>query len=79
MSAAELALGPTPAERMAAELAADDRDAIMLWLVHSGAADRTELASRLLIGSVFAQAGLLGLVSCTRCGDRGCDWCGGAS
>lgn len=65
------------AEAMAAELAAQDRDAVMMWLRHSGVRDRVELASRIMVGSVYAQAAVLGVVTCGRCGDRGCDWCRG--
>lgn len=87
MTAADYSWGPDAERQLTIELgqlqlqadalARQDRDAILLWLRWSGAADRTELATRLLIGSVFAQAGLLGVVTCTRCGDRGCDWCRG--
>lgn len=34
-------------------------------------------ASRHMVTSVWVQAGLLGLVACSRCGDLGCDWCQG--
>lgn len=53
------------------------RDAVMYWLLNSGVnrKARREFAARTLLGSVFAQAALVGLLSCSRCGDRGCDYC----
>jgi hypothetical protein len=63
------------------ELANDERrasrDAVLMWLRHAGAADRCELASRILTSSVYAQAALLGVVACGRCGDTGCAMCPG--
>lgn len=74
-TAEDAGLADPRAEAMAAELAAQDRDAVLMWLRHSGVRDRVELAARIMVGSVFAQAAVLGVVSCGRCGDRGCDWC----
>lgn len=63
---------------MATHLAAQDRDAVLYWLRHSGVGreERVRMATRLMVGSLYAQAGLHGLVRCSRCGDTGCDWCG---
>lgn len=36
---------------------------------------RRDVAARTMTASVFEQAALLGLLTCSRCGDRGCDWC----
>lgn len=36
---------------------------------------RRHLAAQVVKASLWLQAGLLGLVACSRCGDRGCDWC----
>lgn len=60
---------------MADELGRADRDAVIVWLVHAGVADRTQLANRIMLSSVFTQAALLGLVRCGHCGDRGCSRC----
>lgn len=68
-------LGEESRRLQAAALAKQDRSAVLMWLRHAGVADRCELATRIMVSSVFAQAGLMGLVTCTRCGDRGCDWC----
>lgn len=74
-TAEDAGLSDPRAEVMAAELAAQDRDAVLLWLRHSGVADRVTLATKIMVGSVYAQAAVLGLVVCGRCGDLGCDWC----
>lgn len=51
-------------------------DAVMMWIDHGPTPQsRRELATRLMVASVYVQAGLLGLVRCSRCGDLGCDWC----
>lgn len=63
---------------MADDLARADRDAVLLWLRHSGVTDRVSLAAKIMVGSVYAQAALLGLVDCGHCGDLGCGWCRGA-
>lgn len=66
-------------EAEAAYHAQADRNAAVLWLRHaprtSTARGRQALVHRMMMASVFLQAGLLGVVNCTRCGDRGCDWC----
>jgi hypothetical protein len=56
-------------------------DATLMWLTSPGARtsrprDRQHFARTLMLGSVLTQAGLLGLVDCSRCGDLGCNWCG---
>lgn len=54
--------------------------AAVMWLTHAGMvtpAARRRFATRMMLAAVFAQAALLGLVRCTRCGDRGCDMCRG--
>lgn len=71
------------AQHQLAEQANDEawrtRDAVLLWLRHAGTTteSRRELATSILLGSVFAQAALLGCVACGRCGDRGCSLCPG--
>lgn len=51
-------------------------DAVVMWLCHAPTrTSRIELATKLMVASLYVQAGLLGLVECSRCGDRGCDWC----
>jgi hypothetical protein len=57
------------------ELGRRDRDAVILWLRNSGVPDRTQLARRLMLASVFAQAAVLGVIECAGCGDRGCWRC----
>lgn len=61
----------------AADLAAQDRDATMMWLRHSlvPAPERQRMAATIMTSSVYAQAALYGLVDCARCGDLGCGWC----
>lgn len=67
----------TNTHQMAQSLADADRDAAIVMLKHSPmpASGRRRFVARLMLGSVFAQAGIHGLVDCTRCGDRGCEWC----
>lgn len=72
------AVAHTP-ELEAAYHAQADRHAAIMWLRNaprtSSARARRALAHRLMVASVYLQAGLLGVVNCSRCGDRGCDWC----
>lgn len=66
-------------EEHASHLSAQDRSAILYWLKHSGVGrvERRRMATRILLASVFAQASLVGAVSCPGCGDRGCWRCQG--
>lgn len=64
------------------QLADDERrasiDAVMMWLRHSGVvgqAERQRMATTIMLGSVAAQAGLLGLLRCCYCWDSGCRVC----
>ena len=71
---------PAPdARELAAEaLRRADTDAVVLWLRHAGLSTRSsrvQLAARIMLASVLQQAGIVGLLSCARCGDRGCSWC----
>lgn len=58
-----------------------DRSAALYWLKYAPAsstpAARQRMAARLMLASVYLQAYLLCVVSCSRCGDTGCDWCRG--
>jgi len=54
---------PEAAAELADELARADRDAVLLWLRHTGARDRCQLAARILHQSVLAQARLLGVLA----------------
>lgn len=65
---------------MADELRHADIGSVVLWLSNAARGVvspevRRDVATRVLVASVWQQAGVLGLVRCTRCGDRGCDWC----
>lgn len=67
-------------ERMADEHRRAEIGAVVLWLSNASPgivsdAARIDVGARVMLASVFAQAGLMGVVLCTRCGDRGCDWC----
>lgn len=65
-------------EAFVAELRADAVAGAVLWLSHAGAASvtaRRDVAARIMRASVYEQAGVLGLVRCTRCGDQGCGHC----
>lgn len=66
-----------PAGQTLDELAAADRDAVIYWLRNTGvpAPARRRMALRMMLATVFQQAGILELVDCSRCGDRGCGWC----
>lgn len=65
------------AELMATAVGKADRDATLLFIRHAGASQRARrrIAAKILTESVYAQARILGVVRCGRCGDRGCDWC----
>lgn len=64
---------------MCRELGAEARSGVLLWLTNASElvtpATRRDVAAAIMRATVWEQAGLLGLVTCTRCGDRGCDWC----
>lgn len=64
---------------MADELGREARHGALLWMRYaSDLVDddaRRRVASGIMLATVYEQAGLLGLVTCTRCGDVGCDWC----
>lgn len=72
----------TPNQRRELEDQADAErhraiEGTLYWLTHAGvpARARRRVAALGMVASVFAQAALLGVVGCSRCGDRGCDWC----
>jgi hypothetical protein len=50
-------------------------DVAMVWLTGRTSAEPWRFAHQLMVAGVFRQAGLLGLIDCSRCGDRGCEWC----
>lgn len=54
---------------------AETVDVALVWLNGRTSAEPWRFAHQLMVAGVFRQAGLLGLLDCTRCGDRGCDWC----
>lgn len=68
---------------MAKDLRREDLRAAVYWLSAGNLRgrghreERVRMAHQLVCASVWAQAGLLGLVDCSRCGDRGCEWCRG--
>lgn len=62
----------------AADIAEADLDATLMWLRHSGIvgrAERVRFGARLLLGSVAAQAVVLGVLRCGYCMDSGCSVC----
>jgi hypothetical protein len=66
------------AEQLEAQVAQDMRETVdvaMVWLTGRTSAEPWRFAHQLMVAGVFRQAGLLGLIDCSRCGDRGCAWC----
>lgn len=62
----------------AADIAEADRDATLMWLRHSGIVGRDErvrMGAKLMLGSVAAQAVVLGVLACGYCMDSGCSVC----
>lgn len=67
-----------PGADAAEQLRRADIDATLMWLRHSGvggAVERQRMATKLMMGSVAAQAVVLGVLSCGYCLDAGCTLC----